>query len=246
MQKTTTDNESRDSITQIDEVPWDRESAPKIIPKKLRISCTGRVLRIFLLVYNAVLLIFSLGVIGGASYNASEKVFVLLDTWFTPALVLASILLILSIVGGLGALTQGRCILWVYVVLMVLFGLIVLIASSYALSKANQGEEFLTTAWRSSPSGIRQDLQTTFECCGLNAYMDADAELPCPASAVPRRNASGAACLEPMLEQFEAYSTGVPGFGLFVCFMMIFIAGVAWCLIRSIAMAIKESHVDYF
>jgi len=243
-ESTTTDNESRDSITQIDDVPWDRESAPKITPKKMHVSCTGRLLRIFLLIYNGVLLIFSLGVIAGASYNATEKVFVLLDTWFTPALVLASILLILSCLGGVGALTQGRCILWVYVLLMVIIGIIVMIVSSYALSKANQGAEFLTTAWRSSPAGIRQNLQSTFECCGLNAFMDSDAELPCPASAIPR-NASGA-CMPPMLEQFEDYSTGVPGFGLFIFFMMIFIAAVAWCLIRSIAMAIKERSVDYF
>lgn len=243
-ESTTTDNESRDSISQIDEVPWDRETTPRLTPGKINASCTGRVLRIFLLVYNGVLLIFSLGVIGGASYNSTEKVFVLLDTWFTPALVLATILLILSLVGGLGALTQGRCILWVYVILMVVFGLIIMIVSSYALSKTNDGAEFLTMAWRSSPGGIRQDLQTTFECCGLNAYLDTDAELPCPAGLVARNGT--AACMPPMLEQFEAYSTGVPGFGLFIFFLMIFIAGVAWCLIRSIALAATKRSVDYF
>jgi len=209
---------------------------------KMQLKCGGRALRLFMLLANAILLVFSIGILAGASYNSQANVFELLNTWFTPALVLGSFLLLISLLGGLGALTQSRCVLWIYVLLMSLMALIDLIVSSYALSKTNNGETFVTQAFTASPIGIRDDLQKTFQCCGLKTYMDEYAALPCPASAGD--NITGTACLEPMVRQFDAYGTGVPTFGLVLFFILLLVIVLAWWLIRAIALAIKDAKIE--
>jgi len=209
----------------------------------MQLKCGGRALRLFMLLANAILLIFSIGILAGASCNSQANVFVLLNTWFTPALVLGSFLLLISLLGGLGALTQSRCVLWIYVLLLGLLTLIDLIVSSYALSKANQGESFVTQAFTASPPGIREALQQTWACCGLATYKDEYAVLPCPDGR--GENATvGLACLGPMVEQFNAYGTGVPTFGLILFFLLLVVIILAWWLIRSIAAAIKESKIE--
>jgi len=211
-------------------------------PSKMELKCGGRALRLFMLFSNALLLIFSIGILAGASYNSQANVFVLLNTWFTPALVLGSFLLILSLLGGLGALTKSRCVLWIYVLLMFLVAIIDLIVASYALSRANESVEFVSDAFKASPEPLRDDLQQTFSCCGLNTYKDEFAVYPCPPGS--GQNDTGIACLQPLAAQFRAYGTGVPTFGLILFFGLLVVIGLAWWLIRSIAAAIKESRVE--
>lgn len=217
------------------------------------LSLTGKVLRTFLLASNFVLLIFSLGVLIGAGYNSTAHVFELVDTWFTMALVLGFFLLCLSLLGTLGAMSQSRILLWMYLLLLFLLGLIDLIASSYALSMARDGAAFLTKAWDVSPSTIKISIQKTFLCCGLNTYLDEWAIVPCPTGSgsanatytpSPIGNATGRACLPPMLDEFNRYSTGVPIVGLILCFMMWGVVILTWQLIRAIANSIRESYFE--
>jgi len=123
---------------------------------------------------------------------------------------------------------------------MALLTFIDLIVSSYALSKANQGESFVTQAFSASPPGIREALQQTFSCCGLVTYKDEYAAIPCPLGS----DNSTTPCLEPMVQQFNAYGTGVPTFGLILFFLLLVVIILAWWLIRSIAAAIKESKIE--
>jgi hypothetical protein len=217
------------------------------------LTLTGRVLRSFLLGANFILLIFALGVLIGAGYNSNAHVFALIDTWFTLALVLGFFLLCLAMLGALGAMSQNRVLLWLYVSLLFLLGLIDMIASSYALSMARDGARFLMNAWDMTPAPIRENLQVTFECCGLFAYLDSRAVLPCPDGSGSANstftppsflNATGQACMPPMVDQFNRYSTGVPTVGLVLCFMMWGVAFLTWQLIRAIANSIRESAIE--
>jgi len=72
--------------------------------------------------------------------------------------------------------------------------------------------------------------------------MDDLAVLPCPAEAGD--NETGASCLEPMANEFTAYGTGVPTFGLILFFVFLVVIVLAWWLIRSIAAAIKDSRLE--
>jgi len=221
------------------EEPQSAQPAP---PRRANLKCGGRALRLFMLGANAVLLIFAIGILAGASYNSQANVFILLNTWFTPALVMGAFLLMISLLGVLGSLTKSRCVLWIYVLLMILIALIDLIISSYAISKLNDSESLVADAWAASPTGIREDLQETFSCCGLETYKDKEAALPCPADAGD--NETGTACLDPMAAQFTAYGTGVPTFGLILFFGLLVVIVLAWWLIRSIAAAIRESRIE--
>jgi len=218
-----------------------------------KLTVTGKALRAFLLVCNCILLIFALGILIGAGYNASAHVFALVDTWFTPALTIGAIILFLSLVGSLGTLAQNRCILWVYVVVMALLGFIDLVVSSYTLSRANDGVNFLTNAWDVAPPPLRSSLQETFVCCGLNSYMDYRAALPCPdgsgganSTYTPpsASNVTGTPCLPELMDEFNRYSRGVPGVGIILCFMMWGIAFLTFQLIRAIASSIRETSVE--
>jgi len=217
------------------------------------LNLTGKALRTFLLAANFILLIFSLGILIGAGYNSTAHVFALIDTWFTLALVLGFFLLCLALVGALGAMSQNRVLLWLYVVLLFLLGLIDMIVSSYALSMARDGVRFLTSAWDVTPQAILRSLQATFECCGLISYLDSRAVLPCPDGSGEANstytplffnNATGRDCMTPMVAEFERYSTGVPTVGLVLCFMMWLVAFLTWQLIRAIANSIRESTFE--
>jgi len=226
-----------------DETQGTQAAAPTIRPQ-VELNCGGRALRIFMLLANTVLLIFSIGILAGAQYNSGEVIFQLLSTWFTPAMVLGSFLLLLALFGGLGALTKSRCVLWIYILVMLLMAIIDLIVSSYALSRVNDDSESLVSdAFSAAGPGIRANLQTTFGCCGLNTYMDEYAITPCPVSA-GANNQTGLACIGPMAEQFTAYGRGIPTFGLVLFFILLVVIVLAWWLIRSIAAAIRESRKE--
>jgi hypothetical protein len=265
-QDTTTDTTSDTTDTKREENKQDAKlEEPKLEPgppgeervtltfRGRQLSMTGVALRSFLLTANFVLLIFALGVLIGAGYNSTAHVFALLETWFTPALVLGFFLLLIALMGSLGAISQSRVLLWLYVILLFLVGLVIMIVSSYALSMTRDGTRFLMNAWDVTPAPIRSNVQKTFNCCGLFMYLDTRAVLPCPdgsgdanstyTPAVPA-NATGLACMQPMVEQFNRYSTGVPSVGLVITFMMWGIALITWQLIRAIASSIRESSFE--
>jgi len=218
------------------------------------LSVSGKALRCSLLAANFVLLTFALGVLIGAGVNSSIHVFALIDTWFTPAMVLGFFLLVIAMLGCLGAMSQSRVMLWIYVVLMFLVGLVIMIVSSYALSMARDGSRFLMNAWTVTPAPVLHSVEETYVCCGLFTYLDSQAVLPCPdgsgeanSTYTPPifQNATGQPCMPLLVTDFERYSTGVPAVGLVLCFLMWIVAIVTWQLIRAIASSIRESAIEH-
>jgi len=222
------------------------------------LSGFAKCLRYFLVLCNVALLIFALWLLIRASYNKTAHIYALLETWFTPAIVLGSFFLILSLVGALGSWFMNRLVLWVYAILLLLFGFVMMVASSYMLAMLNNGRGFLTNAWTSAPASIRENLEQTFQCCGLNTFMDQYAFVPCPDGSFenltmpdPMRNATmatnnltGYGCIDGMLTQFDAFSTSIPTAGLVMWVLITIVGFLAIKLALLISRALKEGSVE--
>jgi len=216
-------------------------------------------LRFFLILANLALFIFSIWLLVRITYSKAMHVYMLLDTWFTPALVVASFFLLLSILGALSAWFLNRIALWIYVLLLLVIGFTTMVASSYSLSKLNDGPAFLQSAWLNAPDTVVYALEMSLQCCGLNSFMDRDAVIPCPPGSYTgnmtayelkllspaEKNATGIGCMGPMLAQFDQYSYSIPTAGLVLWVMVTIVAFFAGRLARSISAALREeSHED--
>jgi len=216
-------------------------------------------LRFFLVLANVALFIFSIWLLVRITYNKAAHVYVLLDTWFTPALVVGSFFLLLSILGALASWFLNRIALWIYVLFLLVIGFTTMVASSYSLSKLNDAASFLRDAWINAPDPVIQALESSLACCGLNSFMDADAYLPCPPGSyvgnmtaqelglltAREKNATGIGCMGPMLLQFDQYSYSVPTAGLVLWVMVTIVAFFAARLACLISRALRESsHED--
>jgi len=153
---------------------------------------------------------------------------------------------------------MNRIVLWIYAILLALFGFVMMVASSYMLAKLHDGRSFLTQAWINSPPGIQDNLEQTFQCCGLNSFMDENAFLPCPDGSFENmtmpnllRNASksaanitGYGCMDAMLEQFDQFSTSIPTAGLVMWVGVTLVAVLAAKMAMMISKALRENSVE--
>lgn len=142
-----------------------QKSKGKVRPKwDVKLGAGPTCLRIFLILANVALFIFSIWLLVRIGYNKAAHVYQLLDTWFTPALVVASFFLLISILGVLSAWFMNRIALWIYVLLLLVIGFTTMVASSYSLSKLNDGVSFLTSAWQNAPDSVLLALEVYIKC----------------------------------------------------------------------------------
>jgi len=226
----------------------------------VKLSAGPTCLRIFLILANLALFIFSIWLLVRVTYNKAARVYVLLDAWFTPALVVGSFFLLLSILGALSAWFLNRIALWIYTLFLLVIGFTTMVASSYSLSKLNDGASFLASAWLNAPGPVLIALEASLGCCGLYTFLDANAAEPCPEGSYvgnlttdqmkrlnfTERNASGIGCMGKMLEQFDEYSYSVPTAGLVLWVMVTIFAFFSGRLAHSITKALREptTHED--
>lgn len=185
----------------------------------------AHMLRLFLLIDNLILFAAAVVELVGVTYYAN--IFDLVNTWFVPCVVLGSLLLVISLIAIIGIVGNNRCLLWLNVIINILLGLVLLIICSYALSAANDGAAFVANAWKHSPDSILARMQITFDCCGLESFNDGYAVLPCPGTA-------GVRCIDPLLEEFNNYSSQLPIVGLITWAVLWLLALMTYQLTRLI------------
>lgn len=131
------------------------------------LSCGGKSMRFILLALNALLFIMALGIVIGAAANMNANFLPLLQTWLVPALILGLFILAISTLGMCGAQKESTFLLWIYALLDLLFGLIILIISIYALAQKGQESNLVKFSWNAATPGLVNSLEITFQCCGL-------------------------------------------------------------------------------
>jgi len=187
------------------------------------LSFGAHMLRVFLLLDNLLLFIAAIVELVGVAVYAD--VFALVHIWFAWCVGLGSFLLVLSLIGILGIIGNIRCLLIFYIAINFLLGLALLVICSYALAETESGDQFIATAWQNSPWQLCNQMQVTFSCCGLESFMDAYSVFPCPFNA-------GTRCMDPLLNEFNTYSTEIPVIGLIVWAVLWLVALMTVQLIR--------------
>ncbi|XP_054084896.1 tetraspanin-13 [Zeugodacus cucurbitae] len=80
------------------------------------------------------------------------------------------ILILISILGLIGAVKHHQVMLFFYmIILFMLFLIQFSIASSCLAVNSEQQKEFAEEGWNNVPDSMRQQVQDTFTCCGFNS-----------------------------------------------------------------------------
>lgn len=206
-----------------------------------RLGFGGKIIKGAILIFNLVLLIMSFGMIIGAGVNLNGNYIPLVNTWLVPVIVLGAFLLVISAIGGICALRESICWLWVYSALLSIIGIAIVASCAYALSFAGSEDGLITQAWKQGGESMRDSLQITYHCCGLAHYADSSAAFPCPppgpenATVASAYNYTGEACLSFLVRDFRSAASVFPSVGLAMFALLVLVAVLVCCLVRSIA-----------
>lgn len=130
-------------------------------------------------------------------------------------------LLLISIVGLIGAIHHHQVMLFFYMVILFIVFLFQFGVSCSCLAM-NRGQQktLLTSAWSMLNNDMRGDLEARLDCCDLTKTNDTFTQDPvsCPAPCNKNKNHSCEACLPLMLNKATETLTILGGVGLFFSF----------------------------
>ena len=141
---------------------------PKQLPP---LRSAYKCLRILLLVFNLMVMIFGcilIGDAGLASQNVANSF--VGETLPIGLTAIGAFTIILALVGALAAWRQSRVLLWTYNICLML---IVIVMFSLALAiyvKRNQMSTYVEQGWQSTSYAFRDTVQNELMCCGLKVY----------------------------------------------------------------------------
>ncbi|XP_069826430.1 tetraspanin-31 [Dendropsophus ebraccatus] len=76
-------------------------------------------------------------------------------------------LLLIAIIGLIGAVSHHQVMLFIYMVVLILIFIFQLVVSCSCLAmNSSQQERFLSEAWNSMGNGTRRDMEKNLNCCG--------------------------------------------------------------------------------
>lgn len=206
-----------------------------------RLGFGGKIIKAAIITFNIILLIMSFALIIGAAANLNGNYVPLVNTWLIPVVILGVFLFIVAAMGGLCSMRESICWLWIYSGFLTIIGIAILATCSYALSFAGNENALMTETWIKAGPAARESIQTTYSCCGLAQYADKDAAFPCPrpgpenATIAKALNSTGDACMNFLVRDFKAAAGAFPIVGMAVFVLMVFVAFLVCCLVRSIA-----------
>jgi len=206
-----------------------------------RLGFGGKIIKAAILLFNLILLIMSFSMIVGAGVNLNGNYVPLVNTWLVPVIVLGAFMLVISSIGGICSLRESICWLWIYSGLLSIIGIAILATCAYALSFAGAENTLMTQTWTKASVNVKDSLQITYSCCGLASYADETAVFPCPppgpenATRAKTWNETGNACMGALVRDFRAAAEVFPAVGVSIFVLMVFVAILVCCLVRSIA-----------
>lgn len=141
---------------------------PKQLPP---LRSAYKCLRILLLLFNMIVLIFGCVLIGlaGVASKSVANSFVG-ETLPLGLTAIGAFTILLSLLGAAAAWKQNRPLLWTYLVCLML---IVIVMFSVALAiyvKRSQMDEYVVEGWASTSLAFRDAVQNELQCCGLKVY----------------------------------------------------------------------------
>lgn len=150
-----------------------------------KLGCAGKTFKYFLAGLNLLFIVLCFIGLGIGAYALNSEISELVSVWFSAGVIVCAFVILIALIGLIGALKEWRPVLYVYAFTLSVLTIVALILAIYAISQKGAEEHIITPAWKSATDNTRSNLQTTFECCGLWTPTDL-AVKPCPvADSVP-------------------------------------------------------------
>jgi len=200
------------------------------------LGCCGKFLRYLVIFINLFFIIigFILMVYGAYVANNSTTATSLTGTsWAGFVVALGIFVMLIGIIGLVGANWQNRVILVFYFIVIIILFILTLSCGAWILSLEGKESSLVTTAWNAAPTPLRAAAQIQYFCCGLNGVNDTTAASPCPtqtSAGVTTTATQG--CLSLLAAAVQTYYASFGALMLVVCFVLLADIGVTWWLFK--------------
>jgi len=143
-------------------------------------------------------------------------------------IVLGVFTFIVSFVGCCGSMQRSRCLLKLFMVIMLLLIITQIAIGAFVVTEQDKVDSLITDKWDQTDASGRVDFEKSFSCCGLFSFNDSNAVQPCP-------NDSNLGCVEKLKStlrsQYRLAGGVALAFALFEVFGLVF----ACILVRQLA-----------
>jgi len=153
--------------------------------------------------------------------------------WTGFVVALGIFVMIVGIIGLVGAKWQNRVILVFYFVVIIVLFILTLACGAWVLSLEGKESSLVTTGWTAATPNIRSDAQNAYYCCGLNTYNDSYHADPCPiAPAGADPNGPNHPCLPDLVASVMKYYNSFAALILVICITLLGDVGLTWWLFK--------------
>jgi len=204
------------------------------------LGCCGKFLRYLVIFINLFFIIigFVLLVYGAYVANNSTTATSLTGTsWAGFVVALGIFIMLIGIIGLVGAKWQNRIILVFYFVVIIILFVLTLSCGAWLLSLEGKEASLVQTAWNAAPGSVRNAAQYAYFCCGLNAWNDTARYDPCPfqgGTGTPPTPIvyTTIACSDGLVADVQKYYASFGALMLVVCIVLLADIGVTWWLFK--------------
>jgi len=164
-----------------------------------------RCLKVTLIGANVLFLIFSIVLMSVGTVASGGSIGGLSGTEIpTGIVVLGAFILILSLLGCLGAWKESRIFLGCYFFFLLVLTILLFAVGLAVYSKREQAGAYMFDGWNFASPETRKTFQENLKCCGLVTFNDSYAYLPCPQNiSINATDGTQVSCLPVMTNLFR-------------------------------------------
>jgi len=123
---------------------------------------------------------------------------------------------------------RSRCFVKLYVLVMVLLIIAQIAIGAFVVTQEDKVDSLITDKWSGTDVTGRLDFENQFSCCGLFAFNDTNAVLPCPSD-------SQLGCIQKLKSNLQSQYRLAGGIALAFALVEVFGLLFACILIRQLA-----------
>jgi hypothetical protein len=200
---------------------------------KLEMGIGGKFLKFLVLLLNVfyVLIGFVLMVYGAWYYNTDSSTDFTGKAWTPFVIVLGIFILLVGIIGLLGAKYQNRLILLFYFVVVVILFVLTLACGAWVLTLKGQEAALVRSGWNNAPALVRSTVQKTYDCCGLDVWNKTVSPLDECNTFAPGQT-TGETCLHFLVDIVAKYYSSFGALILVVCATLLVNIFITWFLFK--------------
>jgi hypothetical protein len=200
---------------------------------KLEMGIGGKFLKFLVLLLNVfyVLIGFVLMVYGAWYYNTDSSTDFTGKAWTPFVIILGIFIMIVGIIGLLGAKYQNRLILVFYFIVVVILFILTLACGAWVLTLQGSEAALVRSGWKNAPVVVRSTVQTSYNCCGLDQFnVTVDPADKC--NPLPAGQTTGDTCLQFLVDIVQKYYSSFGALILIVCATLLVNIFITWFLFK--------------